>query len=1182
VRLFLVSATYNNKRFCVDLIFYNPETEKLVTISDFTGHKPYCLTREEFQPTLDEITATEHKYTISSVERYDSIADMDVNMLKIQAPDPLSIGGNSESIRNRIVTWESDIRYYDRYLYDNELICGLWYDVDDGNISPYKDDSIDFSEVESRLEFGKNKQYDEFVKNWVQILNQSIPDIKRLSVDIEVEYDGDKIPTVNIPNKRITAIGFCSNDGFKRVNVLNPKGDLPNTDTTFYYTSEYKMLVESMDLLSTYPFIITFNGDAFDLPYLYARCSKLNIHYTKIPLTLKTTRIADGAYVDPVYIKNAIHIDLYRFFKNPSIQNYAFSHKYSEFGLDAIAKGLINEAKITHQGSLNTLTPDKLAEYCLNDAEITMKLTTFNDNLFMKLVTMICRISKMPYDDCTRYGANQWGKGMIFSEMVKRNILIPRLDELLIKGTTASKDATIKDKKYAGAFVFTPTKGVYFDVKNVDFASLYPSIIKTNNISFETINCPHQNCMKNSIPETRSWRCQKRDGIISQVIGSLRDLRINYYKFMSKKGGLTEDQRQFYDIISQTLKVIMNASYGILGFESFPLYCLPVAESVTAYGRDVIHKTIDKSRSIGLSVVYGDSVLPDTPIIIKDKNDNIQIIPIESLVPNSYGSCRYKWMNKIKILTDNGFQNILYTYKHIVKKKCYKILTRKSYIECTEDHSLIIDGKEVKPSSLSVGDTIEFIDYSNSNNKEFNNELAWLFGFFIAEGTTGRYSCPSGLKTTWRIVNQDINILKRCQYILRKELGIDTVIRDHIKSSGVYALDPVGSAIFVHNFFKKYCYSNNEKIVPSIILNSNTNTKMAFLEGILSGDGWDDGIYRGLDQIHKSVFSGVINILYELGYDYTINIRSDKPNVLRVRIIKDKNDKRIKNPNQILKLESFEYEGYVYDVSTENSHFCGGVGNVILHNTDSMYVHKADPDKLNQVMIWTKETFGIDLELDKSYRYLVLTELKKNYLGITDKGKADIKGLTGKKSHTPVFIRELFFQVLDILCNIQTEKDVPKARETMSELIRNRVNDLKENAIPFNKLAYNVVVNKNPDSYGKKISSNKVKNLFGEEETIDEYKSLPQHIKAAKMLPNIEAGSVISIIKTRDEDGVKPKQLIKSIDEVDKDKYIDLMANTFSQILDSFKLDFKTIINNSKQLTMDDIANLVVLKEEEK
>jgi DNA polymerase I len=252
---------------------------------------------------------------------------------------------------------------------------------------------------------------------------------------------------------------------------------------------------------------------------------------------------------------------------------------------------------------------------------------------------------------------------------------------------------------------------------------------------------------------------------------------------------------------------------------------------------------------------------------------------------------------------------------------------------------------------------------------------------------------------------------------------------------------------------------------------------------------------------------------------------------------------------------------------------------VVYGDTDSMYIHKAGNDSLKKIMDWTKNTFGIDLELDKSYRYLVLTELKKNYLGITDKGKADIKGLTGKKSHTPVFIRELFFQILDILCNIQKEEEVPKARETMSEIIRKRVNDLKENAIPFNKLAYNIVINKNINSYGRKISTHNI-NVYGKKETIHEFEALPQHIKAAKMLPNAEAGSVISLIKIKD--GVKPVQLVKSIDEVDKDKYIDLMANTFGQILDSFKLDFNTIISNSKQMTMDDIANLVVLKDEKK
>ena len=854
MRLFLTSARYDGKRLKVDLVFYNPETQKLVNIVDATGHQPYCYTKSEYKPQLDVITSTTTKYVITKVDRYDPIADTNIRMLKITAPDPLSIGGSDTSIRNRLITWESDIKYYERYLFDKDLVCGLWYEINGSRITP-EQTNIDFSEVEKRLDFGKNKEYDSFVKDWVKLLNQPVPELKRISVDIEVEYDQGKIPSVATPTKKITAIGFSSNDGLRRVNVLDEKKQFTSTNTTFYYSNERELITDSFKLFADYPFIITFNGDAFDLPYLYARCEKLCIPYREVPLTIKSTKIANGAYTDPVYIKNAIHLDLYRFFKNKSIQNYAFSHKYAEFGLDAISKGLLNEAKLTYEGSINDLSPDKLAEYCLNDADLTIKLTTFNDNLLVKLMIMICRIAKQPLDDICRYGINQWGRGMFYSEMVKRNILIPRSDELLAKGTTASQSALIKDKKYKGAFVFEPTKGVYFDVKSLDFASLYPSIIKTNNISFETINCPHQTCMINRVPETNSWACKRKSGIASMIIGSLRDLRVNYYKYMSKKEGLTDEEHQLYDIVAQTLKVIMNASYGIMGFEAFSLYCLPVAESVTSYGRNIIQKTIEKATSYGLSCIYGD--------------------------------------------------------------------------------------------------------------------------------------------------------------------------------------------------------------------------------------------------------------------------------------------------------------------------------------TDSVYTHKPDKEKLDQIIKWTQETYKIDLEIDKTYRYLILTNLKKNYLGITDKGKPDIKGLTGKKSHTPIFIRDLFFEVLDVLCKVKNESELPTVREKMASMIKKRVDDLKANSIPFGRLAYNVVVNKDINSYGKLVSSNKVINLDGDEEILEEYKSLPQHIKAAKMLPNVEAGSVVSIIKTRDENGVKPRELVKSIDEVDVDKYVELMSNTFGQILNSFELDFKTLISGSKQLTMDEIWKLVILQEED-
>ena len=55
-------------------------------------------------------------------------------------------------------------------------------------------------------------------------------------------------------------------------------------------------------------------------------------------------------------------------------------------------------------------------------------------------------------------------------------------------------------------------------------------------------------------------------------------------------------------------------------------------------------------------------------------------------------------------------------------------------------------------------------------------------------------------------------------------------------------------------------------------------------------------------------------------------------------------------------------------------------------------------EQIQKLIEQAKTDHGVDLEIDKTYRYCVLSNRKKNYLGVTDSGKVDVKGLTGKKS----------------------------------------------------------------------------------------------------------------------------------------------------------------------------------------
>ena len=135
--------------------------------------------------------------------------------------------------------------------------------------------------------------------------------------------------------------------------------------------------------------------------------------------------------------------------------------------------------------------------------------------------------------------------------------------------------------------------------------------------------------------------------------------------------------------------------------------------------------------------------------------------------------------------------------------------------------------------------------------------------------------------------------------------------------------------------------------------------------------------------------------------------------------------------------------------------------------------------------------------LDKEYRYVVFSDLKKNYLGVLKDGTVDVKGLTGKKSHTPPFIRRAFYQVLDILSNVNTASDFTSAKVKIIEVIKENALKLEANEIPLPDFTFNVMVNKSPEKYGIKLADNfKNFSIDGTGNDIPSFKGLPQHIKA--------------------------------------------------------------------------------------
>ena len=860
--MLLLSAVYSGEEKKVYLKFYDPQDKIIYQWRDRTDHKPYCYTKMEFAEKAEQVAKKETKFILKQVKKQDIILDKEIDVLKVIAPDPLSIGGTDYSFREKVTSWEADIKYHENYLYDRALIPGSYYVRSDEQITPFEypiSEKVHFAlrsllwdKIKETGEAGK--EYRQYITNWAKLLNQPIPELKRVAIDIEVETEEGRMPNPRDHDRRITAVGFVGSDGFKKVLVLanNISSDgTPLVSEAEPCATEKELIEKAFMIINEYPIILTFNGDDFDLPYLYARSldsridpNGIAIPKDKVPIMVKKESfIKHGMQAEPVGIRHGIHIDLYRTFDNRSIQIYAFSRAYTDHTLNAISEALLGDSKIEFEGDISDLPIQRLAEYCLKDADLTYRLTSFNDNLLMKLLVVIARIGRLSVDDIARFGVNQWIRGILYYEHRQRNELIPSRSELEKKGTS-STTAIIKEKKYRGGEVVEPVPGIHFNVIVLDFASLYPSIIKVHNLSYETINCSHEDCRENEVEGTTHWVCKHRKGLTSFLIGSLRDLRVNYYKNLAKDKTLPAEERKLYNVVSQAIKVILNASYGVMGAAIFPLYCLPVADATAALGRTTINRTINKCKEIGIRVVYGD--------------------------------------------------------------------------------------------------------------------------------------------------------------------------------------------------------------------------------------------------------------------------------------------------------------------------------------TDSIFLSNPDQKHIEQLVQWARETLGVDLEIDKQYRYVVFSDLKKNYLGVLSDGTVDVKGLTGKKSHTPPFIRKAFYDIMEILGKINSEKDFESAKENIKNVIQENAKNLEAHKIPLEELSFNVTINKSLSTYGKKTGSKTV-----DGNSSDIYKGLPQHIKAAKMLVDankreVRAGDIISYVKIKAGDGVRPVELSKP-EEIDTEKYLETMESTFEQVVSALNFDFKSVLGKPRQQSLDEL-----------
>jgi DNA polymerase elongation subunit (family B) len=581
------------------------------------------------------------------------------------------------------------------------------------------------------------------------------------------------------------------------------------------------------------------------------------------------------------------------------------------------------------------------------------------------------------------------------------------------------------------------------------------------------------------------------------------------------------DQRQL------GYKVTANSLYGQCGAKTSTFYEKDIAACTTAtgrklltYGKRIIEECyknkICQTKNHGLVLtnaeyIYGDSVANYTPIYVK-VNNIIEILTIEELA-KKYGNNNWILskeegkqdkefceLEKVETWTEKGWTKLFRVIRHVLAshKKMFRILTHTGCVDVTDDHSLIKPcGSEVSPKEVGLGtELLHAMLPTNVSNSLISEDEAQIMGFFFGDGSCGSYDCPSGKKSSWALNNASEELNNKYINLCKKVYpDYEWVIMPTLESSGVYKISPrnnsYGKIVELVNYYRQLLYYNKNKVIPSEILNAPVNVKAAFFNGLYDADGDKDiNGYKRIDQKSQISAANICLLAQSLGYSTSINTRQDKPEIYRITMTKKT---QRKNPLAIKKMHEIEYSGYVYDLTTDNHHFAAGLGNIIVHNTDSVF-YTFNLTDLDGKPIRGKDALEITIELaqhvgeisakflkmphdfeyEKTFMPFCLLS-KKRYVGMlyeTDVNKCKRKemGIVLKRRDNAPIVKDIYGGIIDILMKKQ---NIPEAIDFLRSCLQNIV----EEKYPIDKLIITKSLRsgyKNPQSIAHKVLADRM------------------------------------------------------------------------------------------------------------
>jgi DNA polymerase elongation subunit (family B) len=563
--------------------------------------------------------------------------------------------GNSILVRG----YENGKKFQDKVRFNPTLFLPSpkeeeWKTLDGKNVRQIKQGSI----RDAKQFIQDHKDIDDFqIYGQTRFLNQYI--FEEYPGD-EIQYDTSKIrvftldietgaengfPDIESADQEILLISIKDSD-LRRITVFGSRPyDNDDKEVNYlHFDSEIGLLKGFLHWwMENYPDVITgWNVQLFDIPYIYRRIERMIGEAEARLLSPWKNTMAREIFIrgrknfayDLMGIATLDYLELYKKFTYTNQESYRLDH---------IAFVELDEKKLDHSEfdtfkEFYTKDWDKFVKYNIHDVRLVDRL---DDKMkLLELAFTMAYDAKVNFEDV--YSQVRMWDNIIYIYLAKQNIIIP------------PKKESVKDNKYAGAYVKEPIPGMYDWVVSFDLNSLYPHLIMQYNLSPETLLTDRVSVNVDTLLN-KQFDTSYLDGKTLCANGTHYD--ITFQGFLPKLMDKIYEERTIYkkkmlvakqqyennptvelkkeisrcNNIQMARKIQLNSAYGAIGNEHFRYYKLEIAEAITMSGQLAIRWIGDRMNA------YLNKVLKtkDVDYVIASDTDSMYLC-LDGLVQSVY------------------------------------------------------------------------------------------------------------------------------------------------------------------------------------------------------------------------------------------------------------------------------------------------------------------------------------------------------------------------------------------------------------------------------------------------------------------------------------------------------------------------------------------------------------------